>query len=239
MQYRELKPGWSYLEIPLPLGKSGLFNRHDPVTLGVTAGALAIGGGLLSAKSELDAGKTARKQGVVEKKILDFNAAQVEATAQLESNFAIEQAEIEARSRIEVSQIEEARVAREGEIFTAEQRAGVAKSGVTVEGSPLDMLAESAGEIIEERALTLRQGLVQAGQLKAQASIFSATSLARANAEAAILRKRGIQAEEFGKAESKASKLKAANRLLSASSSAFTSFSSIKQPATQNNLLTD
>jgi hypothetical protein len=195
--------------------------------------AASVAGGVLGAAADRQAGKNAELEGEVSKKILDFNAAQVEATAKQESIFAIEQAEIEARSRIEVSQIEEERVARKGEIISAGQRASFAKGGVTIEGSPLDFLAETAGEIIEERALTLRQGLVESGRLKAQASIFSSTSLARANADAAILRQQGEQAARLGKAENKASRLRAANRLLSAGGGAASSFGGGQQ-TTQN-----
>ena len=118
MEYKQLKEGWWYLDIPMPLGKSSMFNRHDPVTIAIVAGSA------IAATGTVMEGQAAKKQGRAEKKIAEFNAVQ---------------AEREAKSRMEVAQLEEDKVSKQEKIFKAEQRAAFAKGGITLEGSPVEV----------------------------------------------------------------------------------------------------
>jgi len=164
----------------MPLGKSSLFNRHDLVAIAM------LGGSAMMAGSQIQEGRIASAQGKAEEKIAKFNAVQKER---------------EARSRMEAASIQEERVAKQEKIVKAEQRAAFAKSGITLEGSPLGLLAETAGEFARERALTLREGMIQSGQLKSEAS---------------ILRAGGKLSAQLGKAQRTASFIKAGGTMLSA-----------------------
>ena len=153
----------------------------DPFTIAI------IAGGVLTAKGQIDAGRAAEAQGKAEQRIAQFNALQKER---------------EAKSRVEAAGLEEERVAKKQKIFQAEQRVRFAKSGITVgEGTELDFLVETAGEFATERALTLRQGLVESSQLKGQAK---------------ILRAQGALAKSLGKAAKRSSRFKAAGTILTA-----------------------
>jgi len=132
---------------------SGLIGAGGAITAGGAIGAAGIG---LSATSAILQGQAASAQGRAQQKIANFNA---------------EQKEREARSRLKVSELEAERVSKREKIFKAEQRASFAKGGISIsEFTPLDVLAESAGQFQIERALTLREGLVQSGQLRSQAT---------------------------------------------------------------------
>jgi hypothetical protein len=148
----------------------------------------AIAGGTATAIGQIEQGRAAKAQGKAEEKIAQFNALQKEK---------------EAKSRMEAARLEEEKVSRREKIFKAEQRVRFPKGGVTLAGSPLDFLAETAGEFATERALTLREGLIQSGQLKSQAS---------------ILRAGGKLSAQLGKSRQKASFLQAGGTILSTAS---------------------
>lgn len=66
---------------------------------------------------------------------------------------------------------EESRARREGRRLLGRQRAAIGASGIQVEGSPLDVLADTAAEL-ELDALTVRhRGLLEALGLTQQASL--------------------------------------------------------------------
>ena len=132
----------------------GMSHRYDPVTIGL------IVAGSITAVSQVQEGRAAKAQGKAEKKIAEFNAIQKER---------------EARSRVQAASIAEERVSKQEKITKAQQRADFAKGGITLEGSPLDVLAETAGEFATERALTLREGTVASSLLKGEASMLRAT----------------------------------------------------------------
>lgn len=163
----------------------------------IAGGAITVAGQLKAADAAEAHGAALAAQGRAQRKIAEFNAQQKER---------------EARSRMESAAIEEERVSKREKIFKAEQRVRFQASNISVtESSSMDFLMETAGEFQMERALTLRQGLVESNMLKDQA---------------AILRAQGVLAQSIGEHEKwlgaqqkKALKLKAAGTILSTVSS--------------------
>lgn len=91
-------------------------------------------------------------------------------------------------------------------------RATIAARGVTLEGSPLDFLADQAMEI-EEEALLIRFG----GESKAQSFLFGAQQQVQLhNANASLARARGISTaiSSFGRAAGQFSELGSAGTTL-------------------------
>lgn len=95
-------------------------------------------------------------------RVSDYNA-------RLQENAAI-QREMEAREQIRRSRLE-------GERFKGTQRVAIAKGGITTEGSPLEIMGQTAGEL-EMRALDSyrvaeaekRHGFAQAGMTRWEGS---------------------------------------------------------------------
>lgn len=144
------------------------------------ATALLIAGTIAAVGSTIQQGRIAEARGEAENEIAQFNAKQLDR---------------QAKARIKASQIQEERLSREEKAFRGQQRAKFAKSGITIsEGTPLDVLADTAFQFHIERNLTLRQGLVEASQLRTQGG---------------LLRIQGGLATEFGKAKKSQSILKA------------------------------
>lgn len=144
------------------------------------ATALLVGGALLGAAGTIQEGRLAEARGEAENEIAQFNARQLDR---------------QAKARTKASQIQEERVARQEKAFRGQQRAKFAKSGITIsEGTPLDVLADTAFQFHLERNLTLRRGLVESSQLKTQGG---------------LLRTQGKLAKGFGKAVKRLSVLKA------------------------------
>jgi len=104
----------------------------DPVTIAM----IGMGaGGLLSAYSQIQAGEAAAKMGEYNARLLEYQAGVSRETAAYE----------------------EKRLRRGAERFKGKQRALYAKAGVTFEGSPLLVLADTAAEA-EMDALAIRYG---------------------------------------------------------------------------------
>lgn len=99
----------------------------------IAAGAAAYG--------TLEAGAQAEKAGKEQKRMADFNA-----------DLAVR----DAAQKLDVASAEESRHRKAGAAFKAEQRAGYAKAGVTLEGTPMDFLEETAIRL-EGDALNIRQ----------------------------------------------------------------------------------
>ena len=115
-----------------------------------------IAGGVMSAASSIQQGRLAAAQGRAEEKFAEFNAKMMER---------------EAKSKMEAARIEEQRVSKRARAIAGRQRAAMAASGIDVStGTALDILAETASEGYSDRALTLRQGLLQKVDLEAQAA---------------------------------------------------------------------
>jgi len=158
---------------------TGMSHRYDPVTIALvgsaatgsagiigTAGAVtaagaatgaALVGGAISAISTIEQGRAAKAQGKAEEKIAEFNA---------------DQQRKEAKSRMQAAELKEERVSRQEKITKAEQRVAFAKSGISItESSSLNVLIDTAEQFAQDRALTLREGVVGASTLKQQASL--------------------------------------------------------------------
>lgn len=140
---------------------------------------LAVGGGLM-AYGQVRQGQLAEAEGKAQKKIADFNAEQLDR---------------QAKSRQQAAAIEEQRVSRQSKMFMGKQRAEFAKSGLTMEGSALEVLSDTAYQFSMDRNLTLRQGLLDADYMRSQG---------------AIQRVQGKWAREYGKQQKTSSYLSAA-----------------------------
>ena len=144
------------------------------------ATALIIAGSALAAASTVQQGRLAEARGEAENEIAQFNARQLDR---------------QAKARVKASQIQEERVSREEKAFRGQQRAKFAKSGIAIsDGTPLDVLADTAFQFHLERNLTLRQGIVEGSQLRTQAGLS---------------REKGKLAKGFGKAQKRVSIIKA------------------------------
>ena len=108
-----------------------------------------------TAAGQIQQGRVAEAQGRASRDISEFNAANLER---------------EAESRKEAAAFEAQRIGRRGERARSKLEARAGKSGLTLAGSKLDVLADTAFEYAVDSALTLRAGLFQAQTLKARAA---------------------------------------------------------------------
>jgi len=175
----ELKPGWV---IRKPIGFTWLDMarcRFDPITIAIVAGAT------LTAKSQIEQGRAARRAG-----------RDQEAIAQRNALLAERQAEAEQQAAIEAARQQE----REGKALKGRQKAAIAKAGVQIgRGTPLTLLVETAEDLEADRLRILREGAISAAQRKGQAD---------------ILRLQGAAAKARGKAAGRAANLAAAGTIL-------------------------
>lgn len=173
----------------------------------ITSLVLAGVGAGLSAYGQIQQGKTAKAIGNYNAAINDQNAQETANTAAYNAALAEQdalQVEMDARENI-------VRKRAENKRYQGAQRARFAKAGVTEEGSPLEVMAETAAllemdaqEINRQASInaarirsggaeTLRQGKFASNQYKAQAGLD----------------------RTYGAAASQASKIGAASTLLS------------------------
>ncbi len=142
-------------------------------TWGATAATIAADAALVtggvSAFSQLQAGKQAEALGKSQAAISAYNAI-------LDKQ--------EAQERLDVAGVEETKFRAAGEKLKARQRVAFAKAGITTEGTPMDVLEETAIQL-ETDALTIRRG----GQVGARALTASA-QLQRVAGRSAIIRGR-------------------------------------------------
>lgn len=124
---------------------------------------LAVVVAIASAGAAVVGGISAIQQGRFQNKIAKQNADLARAAGEKNARLALGQ-----------SRAEEARKRREGLRRLGLTRAIIAARGITVEGSPLDLLAEEAA-VIEEDALLIRFG----GEVQAQSLLFGAAVSAR------------------------------------------------------------
>ena len=80
-------------------------------------------------------------------------------------------AEREAIETRESAAYEESKHRKAGERLKAKQRAGYAKAGVTFEGSPLEVMEETASELEMDALMIRRSGQVGAQRLTAEAQL--------------------------------------------------------------------
>lgn len=119
----------------------------------IAGGATGLG---LQMKGQYEAGKAAEAQA-------KSQAAWREYNAQL--------AEREAAEAQEAAAYEEKKFRRGGERLKARQRALYAKAGVTPEGSPLEVTAETAREIEMDALMIRRGGMVGYQRYTAEAAL--------------------------------------------------------------------
>lgn len=123
-------------------------------TAATIAADAALAAGAVGMFSTLQAGEMAEQLGKDQRMISEFNA---------------ELDEREAEQKLDVAGAEEIRHRKAGAAFKAEQRAGYAKAGVTLEGTPMDFLEEQAIRL-EGDALNIRRS----GSIGYQDSMVSA-----------------------------------------------------------------
>ena len=140
--------------------------------LGISAIAMGGTGLGLQMKSQYEAGKAAQAQAKSEAGLREYNA---------------QIAEREAREAQEAAAYEEQKFRKGGERLKARQRALYAKAGVTFEGSPLDVMEQTAVEL-ETDALMIRRG----GQLGAR-RLTAEAQLQRYAGRSALLRGRAAR----------------------------------------------
>lgn len=138
---------------------------------GLAIAAIAIGGaGLgLQMKGQYEAGKAAEAKAKSEGAWREYNA---------------QIAERESRETQVAAAYEESKLRKGGERLKARQKVLYAKAGVTPEGSPLDVMEQTAAEL-EKDALMIRRG----GQLGYQ-RFTAAAGLERMMGRSALLRGR-------------------------------------------------
>ena len=117
----------------------------------VVAGSAAATG--ISAYSAYQQGKTAEQQAKQEAAWHAYNARVSEREAEAERKAADEEA---------------IQHARQAEQFKARQRAAIGKSGVTMEGSPLLVLEDTAAQLALEESRIREMGLRRASAYKSQ-----------------------------------------------------------------------
>ncbi len=140
-----------------------------PVIAAVVLGGTGLG---LQVKAQHEAGKAAERQAESEAAWSEYNAKVQERAATEEQTAAA---------------FEERKQRKAGERLKARQRAVLGKAGVLPEGSPLDVLEETATEL-EIDALLIRRG----GQVGAQ-QLRSGAQLSRMTGRSAIMRGRAAK----------------------------------------------
>ena len=111
----------------------------DPITIAIITSAAGTG---MQMKGQYEAGKAAERQAKDEAALDEYNA---------------KLAEREATESKEAAAYEESKFRKGAERLKATQRARYAKAGITFEGSPLDVMAQTASEL-EMDALMIRRG---------------------------------------------------------------------------------
>ena len=115
--------------------------------MGLLAAGLGLGGGILS-------GIGAKQQGDFQSDLSTFNSRQSTIDAQISRQNS------EARAKA---------IRRSGRQLTGAQRVSFAKSGIRLEGTPLEVMAQSMENIELDAIATKQQGEFQAKQLETQA----------------------------------------------------------------------
>lgn len=139
--------------------------------LGLFGGEIAIALAISAAiASSVMAAQAAQQQAKSQQEMAEYNAKLQEA---------------EGKARQEAAQTEEQRLAGQQNRFLGAQKAKFAKSGFSIEeGSSVDVMANTWGEFATDRALTLRNGLLEKMQLD------SSANLSRMEGDAAMQRGR-------------------------------------------------
>ena len=118
-------------------------------SLSTLAGVAGLAGTALSAKSQVDAGKAAET-------VAEINAAN---------------ATDEAKARVEASKAETYKLSRQSNQMAGEQRAAFGATGFNIEGSPLEVMANTAREYERDMLYSGYAGTVGATQKMNEASV--------------------------------------------------------------------
>jgi len=171
----ELKDGW-FVRLPYPMTEMELAHlRFDPGTIALIVGTS------LQAAGQIQQGRVAEAEGEAQEEWAEYNAKVMEA---------------DAAERMAAAKMEESRVAREQKMARGVQKAAFAKAGVTLEGSPLEVIADTYEQYAIDRGLVLRQGLLASRGLRQQAQFARYRGqIARAKGKAA---KRASYLQAFG-----------------------------------------
>lgn len=123
------------------------------VAAAIALGATGLG---LQMKGQYEAGKAAQAQAESQAALREYNAQLAEREA------------VEAQ---EAAAYEEQKFRKGGERLKARQRARYAKAGVTFEGTPLDVMEQTASELEMDALMIRRGGQVGARRLTAEAQL--------------------------------------------------------------------
>jgi len=124
--------------------------------LGITAISMGGTGLGLQMKGQYEAGKAAQRQAESEAALREYNAQLAEREA------------IEAQ---EAAAYEESKHRKAGERLKGRQRTLYAKAGVTFEGTPLDVMEQTAAELETDALMIRRGGLIGAQRLTAESQL--------------------------------------------------------------------
>jgi len=190
-------------------------------TLALASLAVGAVGTGVAVYGQMQAAKTAKKVGEYNATVDEQNAQETaraaEYNAKLQENQAL-QAEMDANENIRRKRLENQR-------YQSTQRARFAAAGVTEEGSPLIVMAETAKLLEMDAQEVNRQAQVEASRLRAGAKETRRTGLFQSGqykAQAGFDRM-------YASAQSSAYKLGAASTLLSGASNAMGSYATFKK----------
>lgn len=134
---------------------------------GAGAAGASGGSGLFTALSVLSAGLSAAGSAAQGQQVAASQNAQAESL------------ERQAKDRQRIAAFEANRLREEGERIGGRQRAGILSSGVSIEGSPLDVVSDTAAEVALDQDMIRRNAKMRADEFRFEAG------LARNNARSA------------------------------------------------------
>lgn len=132
---------------------AGTATSAQLATTALTLGGAGLG---LQIAGQVKAGRAASAQAKSQAALDEYNAQLAEREA------------VEAR---EAAAFEERKFRKGGERLKARQRVGFAKAGVTFEGSPLEVMEQTAIELETDALMIRRGGLLGARRLTAEAGL--------------------------------------------------------------------
>lgn len=115
-----------------------------------------MAGGIIGIIADIRAGKNAIQVGRTQRDLYNWNAKQMERVGD---------------ESIEAAKLEKIRVARQEKFYTGSQKVAVGASGITMEGSNVESLADTVYQFSMEKNLVLRKGLTEKLDLYQQAIV--------------------------------------------------------------------
>lgn len=180
-------------------------------TLALASLATAAVGTGVAVYGQVQAGKTAKAVGKYNSALDEQNAQEVARSAEYNAKLQeVEAVQVEMDSRENIRRKRE-----ENKRYASTQRARFASSGVTEQGSPLEVMAETAALLEMDAQEVNRQAQVNAARLRAGAAETRRTGLfqqSQYKAQAGFDR-------AYGSAQARAANIGAASTLLAGASS--------------------